>query len=243
MSEKTKKRILPFVVAGLCLVGGVALGVLTNQPDPARSVTGGELSAAQSAEAEQLAALQEELLSTLVLPTDFQKVPDFSLLNGDSEPLDQTLLDGQWSVLFFGFTHCPDVCPITLSVMQDVVTQLEPIDVPQPQTVFITVDPKRDTPEVMKNYVGYFNKDFIGVSGELNDIHQLTRALGIVSVFRAREDDPATYDVDHTASMLLVDPQRRVRAKLTAPHSADTIVSDYTTLMRALAPIQNAAVN
>ncbi len=243
MTTSTKNRVLPFILAAVCLAAGLGLGVLSGDSELDQASVNSGRSAEQSAEGKQLKTLQQDLLSTLVLPTDFQTVPDFSLLDVDGEPLDQTMLDAHWNVLFFGFTHCPDVCPITLSVMQDVVAQLETMDVPQPQMIFVTVDPLRDTPEVMKNYVGYFNKDFIGVTGELNDIHQLIRALGIVAAFRVKEDNPDEYDVDHTASMLLVDPQRRVRAKLTAPHAADTIVTDYTTLMRALAPTQNALLD
>ena len=143
---------------------------------------------------------------------------------------------------FFGFTHCPDVCPITLTVMQEVVEKLKDFKVPQPQTVFVTVDPKRDTPEIMNQYIGYFNSDFIGVTGELNQVHQLTQALGIVAAFTVHEDDPTAYDVDHTASMLLIDPLGRMRAKLTAPHEADSIVTDYVTLLNALEPAQRAAL-
>jgi len=76
----------------------------------------------------------------------------------------------------------------------------------------------------------------------LNEVLQLTRTLGIVAAFTVREDDPNEYDVDHTASMLLIDPQGRMRAKLTAPHSADTIVTDYVTILNALAPAQSASL-
>ena len=231
MSTQTKKRLLPIAVAALCLFAGVAAGVIFNSQG-----------SADESEKTELASLQKQLLRTLVLPEDFKTVPNFSLVNGDSQPVDSSLFKNQWSVVFFGFTHCPDVCPITLTVMQEVVEQLKELNVPQPQTVFVTVDPKRDTPEVMKNYVNYFNSDFIGVTGELNEVHQLTRALGIVAAFTAHEDDPTQYDVDHTASMLLIDPQGRMRAKLTAPHTADTIVTDYVTILNALEPARSAAL-
>lgn len=240
MSTNTKSRIVPVAVAGLCLLAGLAAGIAMNKLDdgslPDSAAVG------STSEEAKLEALQKQLLRTLVLPEDFKTVPEFSLLDGNSQPLDETVFDNQWSVVFFGFTHCPDVCPITLTVMQDVVEQLQAFNVPQPQTLFFTVDPKRDTPEVMKNYVGYFNSDFIGVTGELNEMLQLTKSLGIVAAFTAREDDPTQYDVDHTASMLLIDPQGRMRAKLTAPHAADTIVTDYVTLLNALAPAQSAAL-
>ena len=237
MTSAKKNRFFPMVVAGLCLFAGLAAGIAFTGTDKGTGAAAGV-----EAKKSELAALQNQLERSLVLPEDFKTVPEFSLVNVDSEPLDKSLFTNQWSVVFFGFTHCPDVCPITLTVMQDVVEQLKEFNVSQPQTVFVTVDPKRDTPEVMKNYVGYFNSDFIGVTGELNDVHQLTRALGIVSAFTVRKDDPTQYDVDHTASMLLIDPKGRVRAKLTAPHEADTIVADYVTLLNALDPTQSAAL-
>ncbi len=246
MSSTKPRKFMPFLIAGLCLFVGIGAGIVTSRPSANGSADGSNnaaLSAQQAAEAKQLEAMQEQLLSTLVFPSDYKQVPEFSLLNVNAEPIDQSLFSDRWSIVFFGFTHCPDVCPITLSVMQDVVTQLKGKDVPQPQTVFVTVDPNRDTPDVLKNYIGYFNEEFVGVTGELNGIHQLTRALGIVAAYTAREDNPKEYDVDHTASMLLIDPQGRLRGKLTAPHTADTIVTDYITIMKTFVPTQSAALN
>lgn len=237
MSTTTKKRIFPMAVAGLCLMAGLGAGIIFNSSGNSATEKSGN-----DSEKAELASLQNELLRTLVLPENFKSVPQFSLLNGDSQPIDNSLFDNQWSVVFFGFTHCPDVCPITLTVMQEVTEKLTEFNVPQPQTVFVTVDPKRDTPEVMKNYVNFFNSDFIGVTGELNEVLQLTRTLGIVAAFTAHEDNPSEYDVDHTASMLLIDPQGRMRAKLTAPHEVDTIVTDYVTILKAFEPAQSAAL-
>jgi len=134
-------------------------------------------------------------------------------------------------VLFFGFTHCPDICPNTLNEMNGVVTQLSQDKLTVPQVVFITVDPVRDTVEKMAKYTGYFNKDFIGASGELADITALTTKLGIVASYTADSDGGDGYSVDHTASMLVIDPELRVRAKLNPPHKIDTIAADLKTIM------------
>jgi len=182
----------------------------------------------------ELSALQATLERSQLLPVDFRTVPDFTLSDVDGNPLTASILDNRWSLAFFGYTHCPDVCPITLSVMKDVVAELEKRDVEPMQVVFMTVDPVRDTAERMKEYVGFFDADFVGITGELNDIHDLTRSLGIVAAFTANDSDPDNYLVDHTASMLLVDPERRVRAKFTAPHEVATIVTDYLTIQAAL---------
>jgi len=215
-------RFLPIAVASVCLVAGIAVGVMMNRPDA-------------SAEADQrLAAVQDQLQNTLILPNDFKSVPTFSLLDVNGDAITEDVFDGEWSIAFFGFTHCPDVCPITLSVVKDALAKLETESVPLPQTMFVSVDPNRDTPEILKKYLGFFDESFIGITGELNAILQFTKSLGIVTAFTANEDDPSSYDVDHTASMLLIDPEGRLRAKFSAPHTSDTIVSDYTTILNAL---------
>ena len=160
-------------------------------------------------------------------------MPAFSLLDVNGNEITEAALAEQWSLMFFGYTHCPDVCPITLSVMKEVAATLEADSSPPLQVVFMTVDPVRDTPEIMKNYVSFFSEEFVGISGDLNATHELTRALGIVAAFTANKDNPENYLVDHTASMLLVDPDLRVRAKFAPPHEAATIVEDYKTLMGA----------
>jgi len=216
---------VPLILAAMV---GIAAGITVALSGPDSPGEG-----TASAEAD-LAPLQAKMRNTVVLPEDFRRVPDFTLQAGDGAALEQDFLDDRWTLAFFGYTHCPDVCPITLQVMKNVVADLQAQDVEPMQVAFFTVDPVRDTAERMKEYVGFFDEDFVGVTGELNDVQALTRSLGIVSAFTAVEGKPDEYLVDHTASMLLIDPQRRVRAKFNAPHEADTIVQDFVTLREAL---------
>lgn len=220
---RSKGRLLPTIVlAAAAALAGVYFGL---DPDKSASTT---------AEAESLQALQAQLKSTTVLPADFRSVPEFELVGVDGTTLDQQVLEGQWSMMFFGYTYCPDVCPITLQVMKEVVADLEGRNIEPLQVIFTTVDPVRDTAERLKEYVGFFDQDFVGITGELTDINALTRQLGIVASFTANAKNPENYLVDHTASMLLIDPQRRVRAKFSAPHEVGTIVDDYKILIDAL---------
>jgi len=217
----------PSVPLILAAVIGIALGITV--------AVRGSGGAAESADAEAtLAPLQAQMQNTVVLPEDFRRVPEFALQGGDGAPLEHGFLEDRWTLAFFGYTHCPDVCPITLQVMKEVVADLESQDVEPMQVAFFTVDPVRDTAERMGEYVGFFDEDFVGVTGELDQVQSLTRSLGIVSAFTAVDGRPDDYLVDHTASMLLIDPQRRVRAKFNAPHEADTIVQDFVTLRDAL---------
>jgi len=177
--------------------------------------------------------VQDKLVTSLALPKDFRSVQEFELLGVDGQSVTQELFDNQWSLVFFGFTHCPDVCPITLETMKTVVSDLEAQDITPPQVVFVSIDPARDTPDIMKNYVSYFDERFVGITGDVNDVHEFTSSLGIVASFTANEDDPENYGVDHTASLLLIDPQGRVRAKVSPPHETANIVADFIVLTNA----------
>ena len=130
--------------------------------------------------------------------------------------------------MFFGFTHCPDICPATLSVLNRVEQQLADRGITEPElrTVFVSVDPRRDTPERLSEYVNYFNEDFIGVSGKPEVLDKLTRKLG--TVYHIGEpDQQGEYLVDHSASIFLFDPSARLVSVFTTPHKADNIAERF----------------
>lgn len=145
--------------------------------------------------------------------------PEVTLYDHNGEPFTRTNLKGQWSLLFFGFTHCPDICPQTLSTLDRLEQRLRErgMDANQLRTVFISVDPKRDKPKRLNEYVTYFNEDFIGVSGQPEALDKLTRALGAVYQIE-KPDAEGDYLVDHSASVFLLDPQARLVAIFTTPH-------------------------
>ena len=136
-------------------------------------------------------------------------------------------LQGRWTFMFFGYTYCPDVCPTTLSTMAQVAKRLRarfPDD--EVQTVFVTVDPKRDTLERLKSYVQYFDGQFIGAREELDRLDDLTGQLGIAHA-RGEPDDNGEYFVDHSASIVLVDPEGRRVGIFSTPHDIEDIVSRF----------------
>lgn len=231
--QRQAGKVLPFIaIAVLALGAGIfasgQFGTLTGSEDTTAQSTDSDNQSAQ------LAVLQESLKTSLALPTNFKSMPEFELLDANAQPITESVFDDKWSVIFFGYTHCPDVCPITLQVMKNVVEKLTAADEQTiPQIVFVSVDPVRDTSDIMKNYISFFDESFVGITGDVNNVHNMTRALGIVASFTANDTEPDNYLVDHTASLLLIDPQRRVRAKISPPHEADTIVTDYLTLIRA----------
>ena len=126
----------------------------------------------------------------------------FSLVDQDGEPVTEAIFRGKPSAVFFGFTHCPDVCPTTLMQAAGWIEALGP-DAGKMRFVFVTVDPERDTPEVMKQYVSAFSDEIIGVTGEPEAVHAMTADYKVYS--RKVPLKGGDYSMDHTASVLLLD--------------------------------------
>jgi len=151
----------------------------------------------------------------------------FSTLDDKGEVFGLENLQGKWSFLFFGFTHCPDICPITLSVLNEVTTRIEKDGQhSDTQVVFVSIDPARDTPGQLAAYVAYFNKEFIGLGGSQEQVQSLAGQIGVV-YFRSETSATGDYLMDHSASAFLIDPQGRLVGVFSAPHSADDIAARF----------------
>ena len=172
--------------------------------------------------------LQEQVpeITGLLWPGPKQLQP-FATIDMDGKVFGIDELKSHWSFLFFGYTHCPDVCPITLAVLNDVRQRLAAVGmVDDVQFIFVTVDPERDTQEQLKQYTGYFNPDLIGLGGNMAQVTSLTSQLGVVFLYGDKSADGG-YIVDHTASVFLTDPMGRIVGIFSAPHSADSIMGRY----------------
>ena len=149
----------------------------------------------------------------------------FTLVSHENKPFTLDDLRGNWSLLFFGFTHCPDVCPISLAVMDKVQQRLEQTrDV---RFVFVTVDPERDTPARMSQYLASFNPAFIGLGGSAGQIAGLTKRIGL-PYFLDKTESRENYLVDHGASLFLVDPQGRLVGIFSAPHEERDVAERFS---------------
>jgi protein SCO1/2 len=131
----------------------------------------------------------------------------FHLVDQSGAPVDQQLLQGKWSAVFFGYTYCPDVCPTTLAVLGQAVADLGP-DARRFQVVFITVDPARDTPAALKAYLNSptFPPGARGLTGSPDQIAAVARAY---HVYYQKVPQGASYSMDHSAVIYLMDPQGR----------------------------------
>jgi protein SCO1/2 len=161
---------------------------------------------------------------------------DFTLTSHQGKPFTLKDLQHRWSLLFFGYTHCPDICPVTLTILRDVKVQLQNLAsnyVQDTQFVFISVDGERDTPSKLANYLSYFDSQFFGATGTPLQVNVLTRQLGIVYIQHAGRT-PNQYFIDHSANILLINPRAEWVGNFTAPHLADAIVTGYIKMRQFL---------
>lgn len=164
-----------------------------------------------------------------VLRPDFRPLYPFKLTDHNKAVFDEKRLQGKWTFIFFGYTSCPDICPTTLQVLSSVQTLLKDETDDDPtnrQVVFISVDPKRDTPESLATYVSYFNSNFIGATADKTEIDSLVKQFGAGYAFEP-ETLPGQYLVAHTSAIFLVDPYGRLVATFSQPHYPKTITSQY----------------
>ncbi len=155
-------------------------------------------------------------------------IPAFTMTDHHDRPFTEKSLHGQWTFLFFGYTYCPDICPTTLTLLNEVdKLLLEKNILPHPKFIFISVDPNRDTTKQLADYVSYFNPAFLGVTGSEAELQKLTRPLGIAYWRDPKSQSNENYLVDHSSSILLVEPEGQLRALMSPPHEAEAIANDY----------------
>lgn len=165
-----------------------------------------------------------------VLP-ESQPLQPFSLIDQDGEPFNQESLRGSWNLLFFGFTHCPDICPATLQQLAVVQTRLGEDGLPPdeiPGVILISVDPARDQPATLASYVKHFGDAVRGVTGPEQELDALTRSLGIYYEVNGEGDD---YTVNHSAAVVVIDPNGGFRAVFSGPLRTQAIAADLRVLI------------
>ncbi len=198
------------------------------------AVTVGTLIGVASAEfvASQLREAPLADVEGLLWP-DPMAVQPFALVDHRGKPFTLEQLKGRWSFLFFGYTNCPDVCPTTLSMLDEVARELakEPVSNRDVQFVFVSVDPARDTPEVLGKYLRNFKPNFIGVTGAGDMLMSLTLQLGIY-VEREMPDADGNYLVDHGTAILLIDPAGRLLGVFQSPRGPLDIAERFRQMRR-----------
>jgi len=199
------QKIALLAVAVAAVAGGIAFGLLT-----------------RSGETPSIAGF--------VYPEP-RAISPFRLNTQDGKPFELDALKGRWSFVYFGYTYCPDVCPTTLAELARAHKLLEDAGLDASnQYVFVSVDPERDTPKRLAEYVGFFDKKFLGATGSDEALAALTRQIGVFYSFPEGRKGK-TYAVDHSSIVALIDPDARLHAVFTPPQKAEGIADGFRKIL------------
>ena len=146
------------------------------------------------------------IVEAQIYPKPRTILPEFSLVDNKGNAFSNDQLLGQWSVLFFGYTFCPDICPTTMATLSVIEKELPEDVASDVQFVFVSVDPERDTVERLNGYVPFYNEEFIGTTGTFEQLDIITRAVGVAYLKMPMGD---TYQMQHTGRIFIIDPNGR----------------------------------
>ena len=157
------------------------------------------------------------------------EIDNFELIDQNNEVFNKKSLEGGWTVLFFGYTNCPDVCPTTIYKLAEIKNGIKK-DLPSANfnTVLVTLDPDRDSSERLDEYIGYFDETMLGVTGTYENIQSFTSSL---SVFYQRINKEEGYDFNHTASIFVFDKDGSLFATMSPANTVEEIESDFFTIL------------
>jgi protein SCO1/2 len=198
-----QSKLLSLVLVGIAGIAGITASFLWRHPAAAVDLTTG----------------------TSLTPS--RAMPNFSLIDQRGRMFGNANLRGHWSMLFFGYTNCPDFCPTTLTTLAAMQKRLRAAKAPVlPHVIFVSVDAKRDTPAQLAKYVPYFDPDFIGLTAaDQPDIEAVAKKIGVGVIIQPTSD--GNYTVDHSGEIFVLDPQGRITAILTGPFTVDALQGDF----------------
>jgi protein SCO1/2 len=198
----TRSKLLPLLFVCFAVAGGVAAALIWSHKAP-----------------------PELPLATGALIEPSRELADFSLIDHQGRSFGPANLRGHWSLMFFGYTNCPDFCPTTLAMLATVEKQLRTTKVVPPQVIFVSVDAKRDTPAQLAKYVPYFDPEFIGLTAaDQPAIEAVAKKWGVAVRIQPAKD--GNYTVDHSGAIFVIDPKGNLAAILTGPFTIDAAKSD-----------------
>lgn len=157
-----------------------------------------------------------------------------ALTDHTGAPFTQERLLGKWSLLFFGYTFCPDICPITLATIRQfdqLLQEADPEAAAQLQVAMISVDPQRDSVEKLDAYMGYFDEDYIGVTGQYIDIFNLGRQLNVAFGYTPAEN--GEYLVNHSGEIILINPNGEFHGFFKTPHDPEKMLRNFRSVLAA----------
>jgi protein SCO1 len=174
-------------------------------------------------------------LATGAILAPARPLADFSLIDNHGREFGPLNLRGHWSLMFFGYTNCPDFCPSTLTTLAALEKKLRAGKAPAPpQVIFVSVDAKRDTPAQLDKYVPYFDPQFIGLTApDQASIEKMAKKWGVAVAVQPATD--GNYTVDHSGAIFVIDPAGDLAAVLTGPFTVEALAGDYARIVSARA--------
>lgn len=192
---RTPEALIPYIVALAMFLAGLAWHLADSVPHLGQTIVSGKIEVGGP----------------------------FHLVDQDGAPREDRDFRGRWMMIYFGYTHCPDVCPLTLSLMSDVMQRLGR-NASHITPIFITVDPARDTPQVMKAYVASFGKNFVGLTGDAKSIALVEKEYRVAAI---RHPLPGgDYAMDHSSTIYLMDPSGKFVMDYDDSTKPDDIAAD-----------------
>ncbi|WP_339489256.1 SCO family protein [Pseudomonas sp. EL_65y_Pfl2_R95] len=165
----------------------------------------------------------------IVLLPQGRDVPQVDLLDQDGKPFKTEQLKDKWSLLFFGYTFCPDICPATLAELRELQKMMPKEAVDNLRVVLVSVDPNRDTPAQLKKYLGYFDPSFMGLTGDEKVIEKL--ANGVSIPFIPADTSKPNYTVDHSGNLVIIGPDGRQRGFIRSPLNNQKLAAELPALL------------
>ena len=158
-------------------------------------------------------------------------IPTFNFTDHNQKAFTPDDLKNKWTFWFFGFTHCPDICPITLGTLSTAIEQLQTEhSIEDTYIVFVSVDPERDKPEELKSYVNAFSEKVIGVTTNQTDLDIFLKNIGVVAVKQPTSDSDSDYLINHSSAVFLIAPDTRISAIFSSPHTVAGLNKDFLTI-------------
>ncbi|MDD2053564.1 SCO family protein [Pseudomonas putida] len=166
----------------------------------------------------------------IILLPQSRQLPDLKMLDQEGQPVAVNQLKDKWSLLFFGYTFCPDICPTTLAQLRQIKSELPKEQVDKLQIVLVSVDPNRDTPQQLKQYLSYFDPEFKGLTAtSLGDLQKLANAVSIP--FIPADTSKPNYTVDHSGNLALLGPDGTQRGFIRAPLNNQKLLAQLPGLL------------
>lgn len=165
----------------------------------------------------------------IILLPQSRALPQLEVIDQNGTPLALNSFKDKWTLMFFGYTFCPDICPTTLAQIRQIRSELNADEAEKLRVVLVSVDPQRDTPQRLKEYLGFFDKDYIGITAPVADLQKLANAVSVP--FIPADTSKPNYTVDHSGNLALIGPDGTQRGFIRAPLNGQKLVARLPELL------------